>query len=183
MFSFCLAEPNDESGANVDAAIMWRERREEFNNIAQRLVRKTLGLPTDWSWNYLVLPNNNINKAKQSKQTTNNNNNNNNNPQSNTKQDPRQEREKKGEREQAKERERELPSLYGNKPNMPRDQQIYILTVNRERDRQQTLGVGECVCEQIIGLNSKCEMRKSFRGRTSNEHILPIPISIFGFER
>lgn len=121
--------------------------------------------------------------TKQSKQTTNNNNNNNNNPQSNTKQDPRQEREKKGERERAKERERELPSLYGNKPNMPRDQQIYILTVNRERDRQQTLGVGECVCEQIIELNSKCEMRKSFRGRTSNEHILPIPISIFGFER
>ncbi|KAH8396203.1 hypothetical protein KR222_005040 [Zaprionus bogoriensis] len=40
------AEPNDESGANVDAAIMWRERREEFNSIAQRLVRKTLGLPT-----------------------------------------------------------------------------------------------------------------------------------------
>ncbi|KAH8259081.1 hypothetical protein KR038_012156, partial [Drosophila bunnanda] len=38
-------EPNDESGANVDAAIMWRERREEFNSIARRLVRKTLGLP------------------------------------------------------------------------------------------------------------------------------------------
>ncbi|KAI9582310.1 hypothetical protein GQX74_015433 [Glossina fuscipes] len=41
-----LAEPNDESGANVDAAIMWRERREEFNQIAKRLVRKTLGLPS-----------------------------------------------------------------------------------------------------------------------------------------
>jgi len=41
-----LAEPNDESGANVDAAIMWRERREEFNDIARRLVRKTLGLPS-----------------------------------------------------------------------------------------------------------------------------------------
>ncbi|KAH8245215.1 hypothetical protein KR032_006461 [Drosophila birchii] len=40
-----LAEPNDESGANVDAAIMWRESREEFNSIARRLVRKTLGLP------------------------------------------------------------------------------------------------------------------------------------------
>jgi len=38
-------EPNDESGANVDAAIMWRERRDEFNAIARRLVRKTLGLP------------------------------------------------------------------------------------------------------------------------------------------
>lgn len=39
-----LAEPNDESGANVDAAIMWRENREEFNKIARRIVRKTLGL-------------------------------------------------------------------------------------------------------------------------------------------
>lgn len=43
---FLLIEPNDESGANVDAAIMWRERREEFNQIAKRLVRKTLGLPS-----------------------------------------------------------------------------------------------------------------------------------------
>ncbi|XP_055585940.1 ubiquitin-conjugating enzyme E2 G2 isoform X1 [Uranotaenia lowii] len=41
-----LAEPNDESGANVDAAIMWRENREEFNKIAKRIVRKTLGLPS-----------------------------------------------------------------------------------------------------------------------------------------
>lgn len=39
-------EPNDESGANVDAAIMWREQREEFNKIAKRIVRKTLGLPS-----------------------------------------------------------------------------------------------------------------------------------------
>lgn len=39
-----LAEPNDESGANVDAAKMWREEREEFNKIAQKLVRKTLGI-------------------------------------------------------------------------------------------------------------------------------------------
>lgn len=39
-----LAEPNDESGANVDAAIMWREQREEFNKIAKRIVRKSLGL-------------------------------------------------------------------------------------------------------------------------------------------
>ena len=39
-----LAEPNDESGANVDAAKMWREDREQFNRIADRLVRKTLGL-------------------------------------------------------------------------------------------------------------------------------------------
>lgn len=39
-----LAEPNDESPANVDASKMWRENREEFNRIAQRIVRKTLGL-------------------------------------------------------------------------------------------------------------------------------------------
>lgn len=40
-----LAEPNDESGANVDAAKMWREDRSEFERIAQKLVRKTLGIP------------------------------------------------------------------------------------------------------------------------------------------
>jgi len=44
MYSF-LIEPNDESGANVDAAKMWREDRQEFNRIAERIVRKTLGLP------------------------------------------------------------------------------------------------------------------------------------------
>jgi Ubiquitin-protein ligase len=44
VFSF-LTEPNDESGANVDAAKMWREDRQEFNRIAERIVRKTLGLP------------------------------------------------------------------------------------------------------------------------------------------
>lgn len=43
---FLCPEPNDESGANVDAAIMWRENREEFNKIANRIVRKTLGLPS-----------------------------------------------------------------------------------------------------------------------------------------
>lgn len=41
-----LAEPNDESGANVDAAKMWREDRAEFERIAQRLVKKTLGIPS-----------------------------------------------------------------------------------------------------------------------------------------
>ncbi|XP_025154737.1 ubiquitin-conjugating enzyme E2 G2 isoform X2 [Harpegnathos saltator] len=40
-----LAEPNDESGANVDAAKMWREDHSEFEKIAQKLVRKTLGIP------------------------------------------------------------------------------------------------------------------------------------------
>lgn len=45
MIKLIFPEPNDESGANVDAAIMWREQREEFNKIAKRIVRKTLGLP------------------------------------------------------------------------------------------------------------------------------------------
>lgn len=65
--SFC-SEPNDESGANVDASVsslcmhtsrcssvvivlivailqkMWRDNRQQFNEIAQTLVRKSLGL-------------------------------------------------------------------------------------------------------------------------------------------
>lgn len=44
-YSFFL-EPNDESGANVDAAKMWREHRDEFNRIAEKIVRRTLGIPT-----------------------------------------------------------------------------------------------------------------------------------------
>jgi len=40
-----LAEPNDESPANVDAAKMWRENRKEFNARAARLVRDTLDIP------------------------------------------------------------------------------------------------------------------------------------------
>uniref|UniRef100_A0AC35U466 UBIQUITIN_CONJUGAT_2 domain-containing protein n=1 Tax=Rhabditophanes sp. KR3021 TaxID=114890 RepID=A0AC35U466_9BILA len=40
-----IAEPNDESAANVNAAKLWRENREEFVRIADNLVRKTLGLP------------------------------------------------------------------------------------------------------------------------------------------
>jgi len=43
--NFSCSEPNDESGANVDAAKMWRENREEFNRRAEELVRKTLGIP------------------------------------------------------------------------------------------------------------------------------------------
>ncbi|CAG0917918.1 unnamed protein product [Notodromas monacha] len=39
-----LAEPNDESAANLDAAKMWRDDRQQFNQIAQKLVRHTLGL-------------------------------------------------------------------------------------------------------------------------------------------
>lgn len=36
-----LAEPNDESPANVDAAKMWRERYDEFKRVVSRLVRKS----------------------------------------------------------------------------------------------------------------------------------------------
>eukprot|EP00128_Syssomonas_multiformis_P011728 Colp12_sorted_trinity150504_noHs@27260 len=39
-----LAEPNDESGANVDASKMWREDRQRFNEIVADTVRKSLGL-------------------------------------------------------------------------------------------------------------------------------------------
>ncbi|KAF2754669.1 ubiquitin-conjugating enzyme [Pseudovirgaria hyperparasitica] len=39
-----LAEPNDESPANVDAARMWRERRDEYERIVRDGVRKGLGL-------------------------------------------------------------------------------------------------------------------------------------------
>ena len=38
-----LAEPNDESPANVDAARMWRERRKEYENVVRANVRKGLG--------------------------------------------------------------------------------------------------------------------------------------------
>ncbi|CAK8673918.1 ubiquitin-conjugating enzyme E2 G2-like [Clavelina lepadiformis] len=40
-----LAEPNPESGANVDASKMWRDDREQFNKRAEVLVRQSLGLP------------------------------------------------------------------------------------------------------------------------------------------
>lgn len=39
-----LAEPNDESPANVDAARMWRERRDEYERIVRERVKKLLGL-------------------------------------------------------------------------------------------------------------------------------------------
>ncbi|XP_065887500.1 ubiquitin-conjugating enzyme E2 G2-like [Dysidea avara] len=39
-----LAEPNDESSANVDASKMWRDNRIQFNKIARTLARKSLGL-------------------------------------------------------------------------------------------------------------------------------------------
>jgi len=40
-----LAEPNDESSANVDAAKMWRDDRRAFERQARVLVRQTLQLP------------------------------------------------------------------------------------------------------------------------------------------
>eukprot|EP00053_Salpingoeca_punica_P002723 m.39179 g.39179 ORF g.39179 m.39179 type:complete len:165 (+) comp11748_c0_seq1:36-530(+) len=38
-----LAAPNDESGANVDAAKMYREDREQFNRLVRRTVKRSLG--------------------------------------------------------------------------------------------------------------------------------------------
>ena len=39
-----LAEPNDESGANVDASKLYREDREAFAHKADLCVRKSLNL-------------------------------------------------------------------------------------------------------------------------------------------
>ncbi|XP_071477596.1 ubiquitin-conjugating enzyme E2 G2-like [Diadema antillarum] len=39
-----LAEPNDESGANVDASKMWREDRQKFYQISRELVKKSLSM-------------------------------------------------------------------------------------------------------------------------------------------
>ena len=39
-----LAEPNDESPANVEAAKMWRERRPEYEAKVRNGVRRMLGL-------------------------------------------------------------------------------------------------------------------------------------------
>jgi len=39
-----LAEPNDESGANIDACKVWRSNRDEYNRIVRRNVRVNLGL-------------------------------------------------------------------------------------------------------------------------------------------
>jgi len=39
-----LAEPNDESAANVDASKMWRDDRTKFESIANLTVQKSLGL-------------------------------------------------------------------------------------------------------------------------------------------
>lgn len=39
-----LAEPNDESPANVDAAKMWRDHRQEYDRRVKESVRQSLGL-------------------------------------------------------------------------------------------------------------------------------------------
>ncbi|ORY30899.1 ubiquitin-conjugating enzyme E2 G2-like protein [Rhizoclosmatium globosum] len=39
-----LAEPNDESGANIEASKMWRTDRDKFNAIVKKQVLSTLGL-------------------------------------------------------------------------------------------------------------------------------------------
>ncbi|CAG8465880.1 2748_t:CDS:2 [Paraglomus occultum] len=39
-----LAEPNDESGANIEACKIWRTDREAFNRIVRENVKKTLGV-------------------------------------------------------------------------------------------------------------------------------------------
>lgn len=39
-----LAEPNDESPANVEAAKMWRDRRAEYEQKVRDGVRRMLGL-------------------------------------------------------------------------------------------------------------------------------------------
>lgn len=39
-----LAEPNDESPANVEAAKMWRERRADYEKVVRDNVRTSLGL-------------------------------------------------------------------------------------------------------------------------------------------
>uniref|UniRef100_A0A3Q3NGS7 Ubiquitin-conjugating enzyme E2 G2 n=1 Tax=Labrus bergylta TaxID=56723 RepID=A0A3Q3NGS7_9LABR len=42
-----LAEPNDESGANVDASKMWREDREQFYKLAQKIVSTQTNICSD----------------------------------------------------------------------------------------------------------------------------------------
>jgi ubiquitin-conjugating enzyme E2 G2 len=39
-----LAEPNDESGANIEASKLWRTDREKFNRIVKQQILQSLGL-------------------------------------------------------------------------------------------------------------------------------------------
>lgn len=36
-----LSDPNDSSPANIDAAVMWRDRRDEFKKYVRQLVRRS----------------------------------------------------------------------------------------------------------------------------------------------
>ncbi|KAI8053784.1 ubiquitin-conjugating enzyme E2 G2-like protein [Syncephalis plumigaleata] len=39
-----LAEPNDESGANIDACKIWRNDREQFNQLVRECVKQSLAI-------------------------------------------------------------------------------------------------------------------------------------------
>lgn len=39
-----LAEPNDESGANIDASKIWRDNKQEYGKRVRQCARKVLGL-------------------------------------------------------------------------------------------------------------------------------------------
>lgn len=39
-----LAEPNDESGANIDASKIWRDNKQEYSRRVRQCARKVLGL-------------------------------------------------------------------------------------------------------------------------------------------
>ncbi|KAI5839623.1 ubiquitin-conjugating enzyme/RWD-like protein [Morchella snyderi] len=39
-----LAEPNDESGANIDASKVWRDNKQEYTRRVRQCARKVLGL-------------------------------------------------------------------------------------------------------------------------------------------
>lgn len=47
-----LAEPNDESPANIDAAKQWRTDREAFAKMARRNVRQSLGVSVARHYEY-----------------------------------------------------------------------------------------------------------------------------------
>jgi ubiquitin-conjugating enzyme E2 G1 len=36
-----LSDPNDESPANIDAGVMWREDRDEYKRVVRRVVRRS----------------------------------------------------------------------------------------------------------------------------------------------
>jgi ubiquitin-conjugating enzyme E2 G1 len=36
-----LSDPNNDSPANIDAGVMWRDHRDEYKKICRRIVRKS----------------------------------------------------------------------------------------------------------------------------------------------